>query len=432
MEHPLIDDFRWLLTDTAGKFLENARDDFEARRNPLTIAKRLRRKTTAQRAALILDQAQLRIRARAKFELADQMFFTRRGLEQSTANDLANYKAGRLRQFRSVADICCGIGGDLAAIATASQDSVTELESDGEPRRQVGRSVVGIDQDEVTALFAGYNLDVHLKHAKLDRDACRGWVQQVAFEDLNLSDFDAVHIDPDRRVEKRTVHGNRFSPNLQSVFDAVSSQLLAIKVAPATPVEDYFPDQMNREWIGDRRECKQQILWSGNGPEELVSRYGQRTATKVDRGHAVSYSASVSSNDRAVDVVDDVMNYLYEPHPTVLAARLTDSLAREFNLRRTAKEIPYLFADEIVRHGLLTGFQVLAVTRLDMKTILQSLRHYDIGQLELKRRGVDQVTAGKFSKFKSFGDQQATLFLTRVGRANKRKAILARRLTSTI
>ena len=74
------------------------------------------------RAALILHD--LRKRGAAKFSKADEMWFDRTGLEQSTSEPVANYKAKRFSG--DVVDICSGIGGD--SIAIAANANVTSID----------------------------------------------------------------------------------------------------------------------------------------------------------------------------------------------------------------------------------------------------------------------------------------------------------------
>ena len=76
MDQSLIDEFRWLVDTEAAALLRLAQDDFLAHTSPLKIAKNLRSSTSLTRAALVMEQAQLRIRAKQKFPLAEEMFFT--------------------------------------------------------------------------------------------------------------------------------------------------------------------------------------------------------------------------------------------------------------------------------------------------------------------------------------------------------------------
>src|SRR5262245_42169526 len=71
----------------------------------------------AECARIVSIQVALQRQARRKFDRADQMLFTRRGLEQSTDHRIAAYKAQKFSAEQHVADICCGIGGDAAALS---------------------------------------------------------------------------------------------------------------------------------------------------------------------------------------------------------------------------------------------------------------------------------------------------------------------------
>ena len=131
-------DYRWLTTEAAAKWLDLAAVADEP---TLKLAARLRKDLTAEQVHLVLEQVGLRRRAAEKFSLAGQMFFTAKGLEQATDEWLAAYKAKKFADGDGgvLADLCCGIGGDLVALA--------------------GRGpVVGVDRDPVAALFAEANV----------------------------------------------------------------------------------------------------------------------------------------------------------------------------------------------------------------------------------------------------------------------------------
>ena len=68
-----------------------------------------------------LAQQELRLLARAKFSRAMDMFFTRAGLEQASAEVTARYRSARYSGAGLVADLCCGIGGDLVALAAGRE-----------------------------------------------------------------------------------------------------------------------------------------------------------------------------------------------------------------------------------------------------------------------------------------------------------------------
>ncbi len=142
MDQATRDDYFWLVSADAENLLEHCQTSFLEKTNALRIAKALRKQTSVTRSALILELAQIRIRARKKFANADQMFFTRRGYEQSSSQLIAAYKAKNFVHFDRVVDICCGIGGDLMALAMRNSDGET----------------VGVDRDPLMCLFAQQNL----------------------------------------------------------------------------------------------------------------------------------------------------------------------------------------------------------------------------------------------------------------------------------
>ena len=102
-----------------------------------------------------------------------QMLFTRAGYEQSSSEPIARYRAARFGAARRVADLCCGIGGDLLALAA-------------------GREALAVDRDEAHARLALHNAGVYGQAANV-----RAVVADV--RDLRLDGLDAVFIDPARR-----------------------------------------------------------------------------------------------------------------------------------------------------------------------------------------------------------------------------------------
>ena len=131
-------DFEWLVGPDAAAWLNLAAAEDTA---SVGLTARLRRDLSAERAHLVLEQATLRRRAREKFAAAEKMFFTPLGLQQSTDEAIADYKAARFGERMAekrrdaastpagrppsgdlVADFCCGIGGDLMALSASRAD----------------------------------------------------------------------------------------------------------------------------------------------------------------------------------------------------------------------------------------------------------------------------------------------------------------------
>jgi hypothetical protein len=407
MDPSTREDFLWLMSDEATDILQQTQEAFEERVNAVRIAKSLRSKTTPPRAAMVMEQAQLRIRGRQKFELADQMFFTRRGLEQSTGQDIAAYKATRFDGMESVADLCCGIGGDLQALV----------------QRQGAVKTYGVDSDELTGLFAKHNAVLAVTRLGRQETKQKIRVRCREFANFDVSRFGALHCDPDRRMEERTVSGDRFSPRLQEVLQRIDSQTcLAIKIAPATPAPSCLPVSVQREWIGDRRECKQQVIWQG----PFTHQSGHRTATCVDSNAQVhQFSVAEEEVEQTTEVISEIGKYLFEPHATVLASKLTDALANENGIARFCADIEYLTGDRPLQDPLLTQFEIVHTLPVDLRAAVKFLNEREIGQIEIKKRGVEHIIYDQFKRLKISGPRRATVILTRIGR--KRIVIIARR-----
>src|ERR1700679_1120382 len=137
---------------------------------PLALAVRLRREYPADLVAAATAQHELRLAARAKFSRAMEMLFTRAGYEQSSAEPIARYRAARFGAARRVADLCCGIGGDLLALAS-------------------GREALAVDRDEVHTRLALHNAGVY-------GEAANVCAVVADVRDIRLDGFDAVFIDP--------------------------------------------------------------------------------------------------------------------------------------------------------------------------------------------------------------------------------------------
>src|SRR3954452_3693669 len=83
----------------------------------LACFEKLRKRHPAPLAKAALETVLLRVRARAKFAAADRLYFTREALEQASGEVVARHRAGRFAAFGTVADLCCGVGGDSIAFA---------------------------------------------------------------------------------------------------------------------------------------------------------------------------------------------------------------------------------------------------------------------------------------------------------------------------
>lgn len=389
-------DYEWLTSAAAEPYLARCAE-FSGELTRLVTA--LRKDLPAPRAHLVIEQIDLRRRAQEKFARASEMFFTRKGFEQATDEVVAAYKAQRFRDARGVlVDICCGIGGDLLALAQG-----------GESRR-----VYGIDLDPISAHLAAENC----------RRApnCQAMVLTNDAHDILPAELAGWHVDPDRRVEgRRTTTLETFSPSLALLNTWAAVGRGGVKLAPATPVPDDWQAMAEREWIGSRGECRQQMVWFAP-----LGTPGKCAATIVDAHRPVR---QVIENELAVlEMAAAPDAYVFESHAAVLAAGLGASLAAEHDLRGLTPEGAYLTGPRAIQDLALAAFEVLDVLPLDTKQLKAYLRERGIGRLEVKKRGIDDDPERLRKQLLTGGDNTATLLLYRG--PNKRMAVVARRLAN--
>ena len=104
---------------------------------------------------------------------------------------------------------------------------------------------------------------------------------------------------------------------------------------------------------------------------------------------------------------------------------MTDVLARKYNLGRFTSRIVYLTGDRVTDDPLLSRFEVLKILPMGLRQTVKVLNSLDVGQVEVKKRGIDNVTFQRYERLKLSGPNKATLILTRWG--DKPIVIIARR-----
>jgi hypothetical protein len=392
-----LENYMWLVSDAARPWLAEASEHVAAAAGQVSAAHvvQLRKSLPAARAQLVLEQAALRLRAREKFTRAEQMFFTRQALEQATDEQVAAEKAARFPGEAAVADLCCGIGGDLVALAERS-------------------TATGIDLAPSLAILAEANLAAYGRHGSRA-------LEQPA-ESVDLAGFAAWHIDPDRRPRAvRTTKIDLCEPPLESLEQMLAANPeAAIKLAPAAEVPPTWAATSEQQWLGSRGECRQLVAWFG----ALARHPGRHSATVVDaRGGPRTI---VGSPATTFPVASRIGRFLYEPHAAVLAARLVATLCADHAWEAVASQTAYLTSDRLAPEPACAAFEVQEVLPLDRKQLRAYFRERQIGRLEVKKRGVDIDPERLRKEVSAEGDESATLLICPIG--GRVQAIVARRL----
>lgn len=405
-----LDDIRWLTSDAAADILATA----AALTGELTTRlKQLRGSLSPERARLVMQQVDLRQRARDKFSAAERMFFTPTGLEQSTDEIVATYKATRFAGRTSVYDLCSGIGGDLVALA-----AVAEI-TDG--------TATGFDRDPIAAEFAAANArEFGCANVSIRADDVTA---------LDLAASDAWHLDPDRRPQgRRTTRVELHEPSAEAIDEMLARNPHAvIKLAPAATWPEAWNERAEWEWISRGRQCRQLVAWFG----ALATHAGQHRATILSgtpgqgSGSAHSPSAPFTAHSflgppgDEVPVASRVGRYIFEPDAAVLAAKLSGALAAAYQVNAVAAGIAYWTGDTPIDDPLLACFEVETVLPFDIKKLKALLRERHAGPLEIKVRGLDQNPAELRKRLDPQGTRPYTILLTRIDK--RVTAIVAKR-----
>ncbi|MFI0215676.1 class I SAM-dependent methyltransferase [Streptomyces lydicus] len=379
-----LDVFAALLAPEGQTLLDELRDHDPA--DELAAATRLRRDHPAPLVSAALGQARLRQRAAAKFGAdAQRMYFTANGVEQSTRATVAAHRADRLAALgvRSVADLCCGIGGDALALARA------------------GIRVLAVDRDPLACATARANAAA-LGLAELIE------VRAADVTEVDTAGWDAVFVDPARRSK---VRGGRifdpeaYSPPLSWAVEAArTAPFAALKIAPGVPHE-MLPEDAEAEWISDRGEVKEAVLWFGTAP-------GARRATLLPAGDSL-LGAGLPDPEAG-----PVGRYLYEPDGAVIRAHLVAEAAAALDGRLIDPTIAYVTADALRPTPYATAYEITDVLPFNVKRLKALLRERGVGTAVIKKRGSAVEPEELRKKLKlGGGGNSVTIFLTRVAGA---------------
>ncbi len=197
----------------------------------------------------------------------------------------------------------------------------------------------------------------------------------------------------------------------------------ALKLAPAAGLPEAWRQEAELEWIGNRGECRQQMVWF----RDLARHPGRRTATVFLAGSAEPRTIH-GDVDVEIPLAAGLGRYVFEPHAAILAADLTGILADAHGLHCVSPGIPYLTGDQHIADPVLACFEVTEVLPLDPKHLRDAIRERGIGNLEVKKRGVRIDPEEVRKQVHPRGDNAATLIITPVKK--KVVAILTQRVGS--
>ena len=394
----------WLMTEAGAALLEDA---VRLPADPLIRVTHLRRRTSPERAAAVVEMLELRHRARRRFPQADTLFFTAEGLEQATAAPIAHYRAARFVEGVPVLDACCGIGGDAGALAHRA-------------------SVVAVDLNPATALCARANAPlfggaypVHALCADVTTLDLGRWAAQG---------IGAALFDPSRRADRsdgsrrRVRDASDYAPplefltTLQAHFPA-----LCVKVSPGLDDETLQRFEPRVEFLSDRGECKEAALWFGPLAEGLPAPAPTTGASTGDHLYLATVlpadapAATLAPFACDTPLLSAPRVWLLEPDPAVIRAHLVPQVAALTNAAQITPGIAYLTAEAYVPTPFASAYRILDWLPYQEKMVRARLRQLGRRVEVVKKRDVplepEQVRKALLDKDRSL--PSCVLVLTR-------------------
>jgi SAM-dependent methyltransferase len=376
--------FEALLTPEGQELLHRLRHEDDPA--GLRLGTELRARYPVELVTAALAQHELRLRARAKFSRALDMYFTRPGLEQASAEVIAGHRSARYARAGLVADLCCGIGGDLVALAA-------------------GRGVLAVDRDPLHLRMARANAGVYGVAAGLSAVAAD--VREVRLGGVVGSrraehGVDAVFIDPARRAGGRRLRAGDSEPPLAWCL-ALAGQVprVGIKAAPGLP-RDAVPPGWELEFIAVGRDLKEAVAWS------------PALATAATRATVLPGGHTLTQGPGGPVPVRPPGGFLLDPNPAVTRAGLVEDLAHAAGAWKIDDKIAFLSADAPVRTPFARTLRVIDSAPWDQRRLPARLRALDIGAADIRRRGLAGDVGRLHRQLRLSGSRRATVVMTRV------------------
>lgn len=365
-----------------------------ARESDLKLQQDLRKQYPAELVLAALQLRDSRRRAIGKFSRAQTMWFNRIGVEQCTAESVAQHKARRFQGCSTVWDLCCGIGSDAIAIASA------------------GPHVTAVDLTPIACLRTAWNAEEYGVAERISTQV--GNVTELSLTDAH------VHIDPDRRAGiSRAMRIEDYEPPLSYLEQlTTTARGGAIKLSPASNFGGKFPD-CEVELISLDGECKEATIWFGDRRTETPWR-----ATLLPSGATLTGDPFLARGP-----VGPLGQFLYDPDPAVVRAGLIDILAETGGFHRLDAAEEYLTSATRIASPFVRTFEVLDELPHNQKELSRAIAARSIGELEIKCRHVPVDVNALRRKLKLTGTERLVLFIARL--QGKTRYVIARRLDTS-
>lgn len=340
--------------------------DLDDGRDELAISTRLRSTIDdADRRAVAISAGVARRRARHRWPDADQLLFTREGLEQASDPEVSHWRARRFPTGSATMDLCAGVGGDTLALGE-QVTAVTAVDIDP-GRLRLLRHNAAVRGIEVTAIVADA--------LTIERD-----------------DDVWVHADPSRRAGTRRLRALRdHQPSVPALAvrhrDAPGS---GIVLSPGVDLADPDLPDGELEFVALQGALTEAVMWLGDARRKGTS----ASATLLPGEHHRRREGDPEGLE-----VGGIGSHIIEVAAAAVRARLHTEIGAEVGARRIATRRALLTSDALLPVSpWYRSRTVEAVLTTRTKDIRRWLRSADERPLEIATHGlsidVDQVWRG--------------------------------------
>ncbi|NHQ59701.1 hypothetical protein G9409_03705 [Chlorobium sp. BLA1] len=320
------------------------------------------------------------------------LLYTPLSLEQASGERSAVYKAALLTGKKAI-DLSGGLGVDTMFLARAFKE------------------VVYCERDPLLCAVVEHNLKVSgVANVEIKNGESIGLL--AGFPD---NSFECIYVDPARREEgRRSVTLESASPDVVVNHDLLlrKAAKVCIKASPALELSNLktlLPALSEIVVVSVDRECKESLLLLDRGARDRpVTIRAVALSTGSD---AVVEVCGDPDADRAV--ASSLKEFLYEPDPAIIKARLSAVLARNCGLEFLNGSVDYLTGEQLIADFPGRLFQVLERVPWKPKTFRAFLDRHHITGASIQRRDFP-LSVEELRKRYCLGEsERAFLFFTR-------------------
>ncbi len=299
----------------------------------------------------------LRRKASQKFKKAKEMYFTSKGLEQSTQEELADYIASEMLKIipenSLVLEVGCGIGGNSLSLAKHFK-------------------VLAVESDPDHIKFAKKNAEIYKVKENITFINSR-------IEDLPLKKVDAFFFDPQRERPGKTKTRSIFNstPPVEKIAPLLLEKIPdgCIKISPAFDDQEIkkLPEHPGLEVVSKKNNNKLALLWLGR-----LNRFHRKATCFSEIG-----KKSLISKKEKEAPVTSIQNYLYKPNKAVIKASLIDELAKKYNIKRISSKASLLTSEKVIKENdLLRVFEVIYHSD-SLRKLKRKLKEEGVGESQI-------------------------------------------------